>query len=92
MNLPGGPLTDADLAKHEQGGISRDLAIAAMLRRVNSAEGGQEIGRNGHGDYEGIIYPYIWPGEDYVREKRLRLDRPPLERSADGSRKSAANI
>ena len=56
-----------------------------MLRRVESAEGGQLIGRNGSGDYSGIIFPYLWPGEDYVREHRLRRDKPDLEQKADGS-------
>ena len=39
-NLPGLPLIPQDLARLEQCAIPREVAEQAMLRRVDSAEGG----------------------------------------------------
>jgi P4 family phage/plasmid primase-like protien len=85
INPPGSPLTSDDLARLSNSGISAELAEAALLRRVDSAEGGQLIGRNGSGSYAGIAFVYTWPGVEGVREYRLRRDSPDLERQADGS-------
>lgn len=74
-----GNLTDADLVTLALSGIPPDLATQACLRRVDSKEGGEIVGRNGSGDYAGIIFPYIWPGESGPREYRLRRDHPDLE-------------
>src|ERR1700680_3628397 len=89
-NLRGGPLTSEDRATLARCGISTELAEAAFLRRVDSTEGAQIVGRNGAGEYGGLIFPYIWPGDRSVREYRLRRDRPDLERKADGSLKERA--
>jgi putative DNA primase/helicase len=58
-----------------------------MLRRVGCSEGAAIVGRNGSGDFAGIVFPYIWPGEDHVREFRLRRDHPDLEHDAAGKLK-----
>lgn len=84
-NLRGLALSPADYAKLEKCGIARDLADSAFLRRVDSTEGQNIVGRNGSGDYSGILFPYFQPGEQHVREYRLRRDKPELEQQADGS-------
>ena len=85
MNLPGGDLAQADFEKLARSGISRELAERALLRRVTSGEGGAIIGRNGAADYSGIVFPYLWPGQDGVREYRLRRDNPEFDQQPDGS-------
>ena len=84
MILPGSSLTPADLDALARCGISTELAQQALLRRVDSFSGAELVGRNGRGDYGGIIFPYIWPGEDDVREYRLRRDHPDLEQAEGG--------
>jgi hypothetical protein len=79
MNLPGTDLTTRDLEKLAACGIPAEIARQALLRRVNSVEGGQLVGRNGAGDYSGIAYPYLWPGQLGPREYRLRRDVPEME-------------
>ena len=37
------------------------------------------MGRNGAGDYAGMLIPNVWPGSDYIREYRLRRDHPEIE-------------
>jgi uncharacterized protein DUF3987/uncharacterized protein DUF3854 len=81
----GTPLEARDLEKLAQCGISPQLAESALLRRVDSASGAQIVGRNGSGNYAGIIFPYVWPGIQGAREYRLRRDEPDLEYKADGS-------
>src|SRR5262245_28731589 len=78
-------LTAQDLAALEKCFISPQLAEQAGLFRVDSQTGGQLIGRNGSGDYSGIVFRYLWPGEAHPREYRLRLDHPDLEQQSDGS-------
>jgi hypothetical protein len=77
--LPGDPLHPSDLDRLAQSGISAQTANAALLRRVDSLTGAELMGRNGSADYSGIVVPYIWPGEDWVREHRLRRDHPEIE-------------
>jgi AAA domain/Domain of unknown function (DUF3854) len=72
-------LTSEDLAKLATSGISLELVAQARLRRVGSEEGAQIVGRTGAGHYEGLVFPYFWPGEDSPREYRLRRDHPDLE-------------
>src|SRR5262249_41580941 len=48
------------------------------------------VGRNGAGDYAGIVFPYIWPGETGPREYRLRRDHPDLEYDPSGKPKERA--
>jgi hypothetical protein len=85
--LPGKPLRDADYQKLESSWITPELADQALLRRVTSGDGAQIIGRKGSGDYEGVVFPYIWPGEDHAHAYRLRRDRPPVEYDAAGKPK-----
>jgi len=84
-DLPGFELLPADLAKLQKSGITPALAARALLRRVDSVTGGNLVGRNGSGDYSGIIFPYAWPGEDRIRDCRLRRDKPDLEQKEDGT-------
>jgi len=79
MNLPGSPLTAADFASLSNRAIGEDDACAALLRRVTSLEGGELVGRNGAGNWEGIVIPYILPGENRIREVRIRRDHPDIE-------------
>lgn len=87
MNQKGQPLTAADLTALEARWIDQATAGLALLGRVDSAEGGSIVGRNGNGRYEGIVIPYRWPGSAEIREYRLRRDHPEMERASDGSLK-----
>ncbi|MBZ5499258.1 MAG: DUF3854 domain-containing protein [Acidobacteriia bacterium] len=78
-------LTRADLLALEKSYITPELALAAGLARVTSAEGAALVGRNGSGDYAGISFPNIWPGDPAPREFMLRVDHPELEAKADGT-------
>ncbi len=78
-------LTQQDYLMLERSWISRELANAAGIRRVTSQDGSQVVGRNGTGDYAGLIFPYKWPGEDTPRDYRLRRDHPELEHKPDGT-------
>lgn len=78
-------LTSNDLAGLARSYITPELARQAGLSRVDSAEGGRIVGRNGSGDYAGIIFPYRWPGEAGVRAHRLRRNKPDLEQKSDGT-------
>jgi hypothetical protein len=80
----GGPLTNADYAALERSWISPELADQALLARVNSADGATILGRRDNGSYDGIVFSYVWPGEDYVREYWLRRDRPEIEHNSEG--------
>src|SRR5687768_17435620 len=83
--LPGRDLDELDYRKLEGSWIPRELARQAKLRRVDSREGASIVGRNGAGNYAGIVFPYFWPGEEKPREYILRLDRPELEARPDGT-------
>jgi putative DNA primase/helicase len=78
-------LTEADYRALEGSWITRQLAEEAGVRRVSSAEGARIVGRDGKGEYAGLVFPYRWPGETRTREYRLRRDRPDLERKPDGT-------
>lgn len=88
--MSGCDLTESDLRNLEASWISRELAQQAMLRRVTSSEGAAIVGRNGRGDYSGILFPYILPGHDRVREYRLRRDHPGYEYDKHGRLKQKA--
>lgn len=77
-------LTANDLAALHKSYITPDLAKQAGIFRVDSREGAALVGRNGRGDYSGIVFPYQWPAEDKPREYRLRRDHPDLEEQPDG--------
>ena len=71
-----------------------------MVSRAFSAVGSPEpsscrrrsalVGRGGRsGEYAGVVFPYLLPGEDRVREYRLRRDKPDIEYD-DGKPKEKA--
>ena len=85
-DLEGVPLTDADLERLEERWINRELTTS--LRRVESIVGAAAVGQSGKpGNYAGILIPYLWPGERYHREVRLRRDHPDITVDALGNRK-----
>jgi predicted P-loop ATPase len=77
-SLKGEVLVPGDYTTLERRWISREFADAALLRRVESLAGAEIVGRK-MGNCAGIVIPYIWPGEDRVREYRLRRDHPDFE-------------
>ena len=80
MNVPwGGALTDADYEALRARWIDAATAKAQFLRRVHSLDGAETMGRNGGGDFSGVLIPNVWPGSDSIREYRLRRDHPPVE-------------
>ena len=83
----GESLRETDYADLERSWITRPYADRAQLRRVTSFDGASIVGRRNNGSYAGIIFPYIWPGEDHVRDYRLRRDQPDLELDAAGNHK-----
>ena len=85
-NLVGTELSSADWIALEGRWVDRELAEAALLRRVDSFTGAQLVGRKA-GDHAGIAIPYFLPGSPYVREYRLRRDHPDFELSSDGRTK-----
>jgi predicted P-loop ATPase len=79
-------LTAADYASLEARWITREVADAAFLRRVHSLVGAEMMGQVSRaGDYGGILIPYLWPGEEHIRDYRLRRDHPEREQRVDGS-------
>jgi hypothetical protein len=77
-------LTDADFRLLSSSFISPALAQSAGIFRVDSLTGSEIVGRNGHGDYSGLIFTYHLPGSSSPREYRLRRDNPDLEQGSDG--------
>lgn len=71
-----GALTESDYAELARSWITPELASQARLTRVISIEGSQIAGRNGAGNYAGVVFPYYWPGEHQTRGARLRRDVP----------------
>jgi len=78
-------LTEADYRMFESSWITRDVADSAWIRRVSSSEGAALVGCKNAGNYAGIAFAYVLPGEPRVREYRLRRDSPEVERKPDGS-------
>jgi hypothetical protein len=83
----GEPLHNTDYSALESSWITRDLADQARLRRVSSPDGAEIVGRRDNGSYSGIVFVYVWPGEDRIREYWLRLDRPEVRYDAGGNPK-----
>jgi len=78
--LRGGPLTRADYDALSARWIDRDTADRQFIRRVDCAAGAAIVGRKGRsGDYSGFLIPYVLPGDDHVRDFRLRRDHPDME-------------
>src|SRR5947209_4270127 len=80
-------ITAQDFALFARCYITREGTEQARLFRVDTHEGARLVGRNGGGDYAGIVFPYYWPGSDSPREYRLRRDKPELEQKPDGALK-----
>lgn len=83
----GGPLNDTDYEKLARSWITRELADRALLRRVASSEGASIVGRRDNGKYAGLIFPYVWPGNEHAREYRLRRDHPDIQFDTKGQPK-----
>lgn len=77
-------LTDIDLARFSELGITRDVLDAAGVRRLTDADARAALSLNGTcGNFEGIAFPYIDPRFDRAVTMRVRLDHPPL--NSDGT-------
>jgi hypothetical protein len=74
----GSDLTEDDYRGLAARWITRELADAAGLRRVDSNTGREMFARK-TGDCAGVIIPYVLPGENSAVEYRLRVDNPELE-------------
>ncbi len=83
----GKPLTEDDYAALEKSGISREIADAAMLRRVSDEEGRQIVGQKGKRNCAGILFSYYRPGEPSGFNHRIRRDNPDWTRGKDGKLK-----
>jgi predicted P-loop ATPase len=76
---PSGPdLNSEDLRRLAERWITPELALAAGLRRVASAEGQEAVGRDRE-NCAGVLIPYMLPGEGANGYYRLRRDNPPVE-------------
>lgn len=77
----GCPLRNDDYIELERRWIDRELALAAGIRRVDSATGAFYMGQKDCGSekYAGLLIPYTLPGGSSVREWRLRRDNPEME-------------
>ena len=84
------PLTEHDYTALASCWITKQIADEAGLHRVISIDGAALVGRNGHGSYSGVVFPYVFPGSPEPREFRLRRDQPDIEIRSDGSRKEIA--
>ena len=72
----------------EDSWLTPDLVDRARIRRVDDAEGRELVGRNGKaGEYQGLAFPYFVPGQNAVREYRIRRDNPDLELRDGSTRK-----
>jgi hypothetical protein len=89
-NLFGGPLNQQDYDNLARSWIDRECADQNLLRRVSSPEGAQIMGRPDNGNWAGVLYPNVWPGENFVREYCLRRDVPELRWASDGTQKEHA--
>lgn len=83
----GGPLNEQDYTALESSWISRDIADAAMLRRVDEKQGRDIVGQKGKRDCAGILIPNYWPGEARPHSYRVRRDTPELTQDTDGKLK-----
>jgi predicted P-loop ATPase len=79
IGLRGGPLSEADYAALEKRWIDRTTADNAYLSRVSQQDACAILGRNGRGQYEGLLIPHVWPGTQSVREYAVRRDHPEVE-------------
>ena len=83
-NLRGDPLIPSDYEHLDRSWIDRPWADTNLLRRASSPEGATIVGRPDNGSYAGLLFANIWPGENHVREYRLRRDKSELVVASDG--------
>lgn len=83
----GGPLTEADYAALAASWITREIADAAMLRRVDSQQGREVVDQKGPRDCAGVLIPYYWPGDPVPFNYRLRRDHPDYTLDKNGKPK-----
>jgi hypothetical protein len=85
-----GPLSDERRrALREESWLTDELIDAAKIGEVDDANGRRLVGVRGKlGEYQGITFPNIFPGEAYERSCRLRRDEPDVAWNANGQRKS----
>jgi len=82
----GGPLTEDDYLKLSSSSwITRDIADAAMLRRVDEYQGREVVGQKGNRDCAGVLIPYYWPGDSCPFNYRLRRDKPDWKFDGQGN-------
>lgn len=72
-------LTSGDYEMLTRSAITPEIAGQAGLYRVCSPAGRDLVGRNGGGDFGGIVFPYRMPGSRDCVLERLRLDHPPID-------------
>jgi hypothetical protein len=84
----GGPLTESDYTMLASSWITREIADAAMLRRVDSQEGSEVISQRGRRNCAGILFPYYWPGDPSAFNYRIRRDNPDWTVGKDGKPKA----
>jgi hypothetical protein len=83
----GGPLSESDYATLDSSWITRAIADAAMLRRVDATEGREVVGQKGSRDCAGLLIPYYWPDEPRAFNYRVRRDNPEWTVGKDGKLK-----
>jgi len=67
--------------------VTREIADAAMLRRVDEREGRDVVGQKGKRDCAGILIPYYRPGIPQAFNYRLRRDKPEWTEGKNGELK-----
>jgi hypothetical protein len=70
--------------------INDETADTNFVRRGSSSENAEIVGRRDNGNLAGLLFANIWPGEDHVREWRVRRDKPDLVVTIDGAHKEHA--
>lgn len=85
LHVPWGTdLTPGDLENLAQRYITPERAEQAGIRRVDSITGAAMFNRKKK-NMAGLIIPNVMPGEDRVRDYRIRLDFPDHEYRIDGT-------
>ena len=85
----GGPLSESDYDNLAASWISREIADAAMLRRVDDFTGREILGQKGKRDCSGILFTYYLPGDPNPIAYRVRRDNPDHEIGKGGKPKCA---
>lgn len=83
---PDHSLTRQDIESLKRSYLDERTIAEARIRRVDTFEGAQIVGKTPKASESlaGLEFPYIWPGENRIRESRLRRDFPRLERKSNG--------